>query len=1367
MENMSSVRPRIRIVLSGGDRALERLGRVLAARLPDVDLGDTPDAQADINYYIPLNGRSTAVSTREIGWVPSDTGQGDHGVDLVICPDAATRDALLQSDVGDVVVIPQGLLEGTLETDVQIGVARQTDDPKMPKITGITWRYIDTAAMDQDPSGICRTLDYVLVSGRSAAGTFLASVAQASGTPIIAGDAAGLDAQAQQVFRTDDADDLSRVLLAAVAAAQARCRAAEDLSWDAFADAHARAFDRVCTQDETAYGAADPSVDFAGPVRLLLHGDEHKSLGGPSVRVPRTAQTLRMQGVAAQAAAYTGAAADITEEMVHLFNVWNPASALLALEQLKAAGKRVVLSPIYLDLRACSFWQAQLPDLPLDDLEAHAATYAKALAHLEGRGRLFEPVAGYNAMVRAMLDMADHVIFLSQAERDALENLGAAVEDDRASLVPNPVDAALWQSGDPDLFRDTYLKDLPGPQDYVLCVGRIEERKNQLLLARAMRDLPLRLVLVGHAGNPAYAERVRAAAGPDFLIVDRLDVGGEMLCGAVAGARVFCLPSWAEGASLAALEAAAAGAQMVLGDHSSERAYFGDLATYCDVGDPRSIRDAIASCLEMPSKEKATHAQALKAKIAQEYSWDAHATATARAYAQAVKNPPRAVGPALGGLGVPAVRGDLVFDLTALAHDAQGHSQGARTQALLVKALRGIAADVRFVCWNDDSAGFIDLPDAAAAPVSAWRYCTGGTGLPQDSPVHASLTQECTLVVAGDFWRHDADYLSGLADLKARSGCALVPLIEDLDPLAFPFRYDGADAGAFQRGFNRLARLADGFLTVSQATAQRTRDAVARLLPEVPPITPIRLGAAARIQTGNIEPSALSRVFVTRQYVLAAGPVDARANLDMLIRVWTRFADADIHADLHLVIAGDVAPSAHHIPDRIARDPRLAARVHTLSGLGDGDLDWLYHNCLFTVFAAHDTDRALPVAQSLAYAKPCLASSAGAVPEIAPDLVEQIDPEDFTTWHRRISRYAASPALRHKRAQTIAENYSAVSWEETAQALVETVRVPRAVRGAVPVFAGAPIDAGMQGGVTQAFFGEGWHPREGWGRWAAAKCCDVTLNLSRQASGDVDIIPVMMHLALCPDGGRPRQLTVGAGAQVLFDAPVFGGDVEVWCDIIVLVPTEALDAQGCITLALDMPLAWQEPQTPATATTRQVGIGLVRMVVLDKVLCNPLHALRSPALWSTGNTGVMIDMVDPAHRAAMNTLGVGDAHEFSPAWGQGSRAGRCNIAVPVLPCAEAQTVHVTCRPVATQNHAVIAEFYWNGRHVAKAVWNDDRTVRIEIALSVQDMAVQAPHVLSVRTDSLLVPVDLGLGLTESIAGVGVFGVEMLPQEQTG
>ena len=95
------------------------------------------------------------------------------------------------------------------------------------------------------------------------------------------------------------------------------------------------------------------------------------------------------------------------------------------------------------------------------------------------------------------------------------------------------------------------------------------------MLLAALKDLDIPIVLAGHAGDAAYAANVRRFAGPNVHLIGRLD-SPQAVSDALAAASIFALPSFSEGAPLAALEAGASGVSMVLSNRSSEREYFGE-----------------------------------------------------------------------------------------------------------------------------------------------------------------------------------------------------------------------------------------------------------------------------------------------------------------------------------------------------------------------------------------------------------------------------------------------------------------------------------------------------------------------------------------------------------------------------------------------------------------------------------------------------------------------------------------------------------------------------------------------------------------------------------------------------------------------
>src|SRR5206468_11909835 len=111
-----------------------------------------------------------------------------------------------------------------------------------------------------------------------------------------------------------------------------------------------------------------------------------------------------------------------------------------------------------------------------------------------------------------------------------------------------------------------------GDDEFVLCVGSIDTRKNQPMLAHALAGGERPLVLVGPCYEPSTLRLVEELGGDTVRRFDRLP--RELVASAMAGASVHVLPSFAEGSALASMEAAAAGCPVVVSNRSSEFEYY-------------------------------------------------------------------------------------------------------------------------------------------------------------------------------------------------------------------------------------------------------------------------------------------------------------------------------------------------------------------------------------------------------------------------------------------------------------------------------------------------------------------------------------------------------------------------------------------------------------------------------------------------------------------------------------------------------------------------------------------------------------------------------------------------------------------------
>ncbi|MHB0869706.1 MAG: glycosyltransferase [Chloroflexota bacterium] len=485
---------------------------------------------------------------------------------------------------------------------------------------------------EQMPS-FYNSIDYVLVPAYYEGGPMSVLEALASGKEVIAPPIGFVQDYPHIQYNTGDAEDLRRVLRELVERRQRLRRTVAHRTWQAWAEDHDRLFRQLLRDGcPSAFNVSTVPARKNEHLRVLLatHAPENVTRGGPSIRVGKTAEELRKLGLLVDIVAE--ARPDPTGyDLVHVFNVWEPQAALEQLRHLRQFDVPIAFSPIYLDLSETAWTGRAVPRLfRQSDSPEVLKRYLDALADdsllLDGSGRpeVLEIEPGYFASVKELVNLADHLIALGEREMRKLWATG--VEPRPYTLVRNATEFDRFAKASAEPFVARY-----GVKDYVLCVGRLEHRKNQLLLVQALKDTGLPLVLVGQSLDPHYAELVRRHAESTVLFIDHLPHENDLLASAYAGARVFALPSWSEGAPLAALEAAAAGTALVLSNRSSEQEYFGDLARYCDPSSVESIRETVLEAYHKDARNKARRRR-LQTLVRSQYTWGKAAKDTLAAY---------------------------------------------------------------------------------------------------------------------------------------------------------------------------------------------------------------------------------------------------------------------------------------------------------------------------------------------------------------------------------------------------------------------------------------------------------------------------------------------------------------------------------------------------------------------------------------------------------------------------------------------------------------------------------------------------------------------------------------------------------------
>ncbi|WP_432260408.1 glycosyltransferase family 4 protein [Cupriavidus sp. TMH.W2] len=197
------------------------------------------------------------------------------------------------------------------------------------------------------------------------------------------------------------------------------------------------------------------------------------------------------------------------------------------------------------------------------------------------------------AEIAHQFSLADRVIANSEIECDTLARVFDQPRERFVSVL-NGVEPMFYEAVSPQLFREHF--DIGSA--FVLNVGNMEPRKNQLSLVRAMKAFPDRkLVLIGHQRDPAYARQCLEEGGNQVAYLGPLPHDSLLLRSAYAACEIFCLPSTLETPGLAALEAYAANCRIAVTQVGSTCEYFGDDAAYLDPADTQSIVRAILAAI--------------------------------------------------------------------------------------------------------------------------------------------------------------------------------------------------------------------------------------------------------------------------------------------------------------------------------------------------------------------------------------------------------------------------------------------------------------------------------------------------------------------------------------------------------------------------------------------------------------------------------------------------------------------------------------------------------------------------------------------------------------------------------------------------
>ena len=534
------------------------------------------------------------------------------------------------------------------------------------------------------------------------------------------------------------------------------------------------------------------------------------------------------------------------------------------------------------------------------------------------------------------------------------------------------------------------------------------------------------------------------------------------------------------------------------------------------------------------------------------------------------------------------------------------------------------------------------------------------------------------------------------------SGACLGAYIYDFIPLTNPEYCHPYLTERFSNTMSELLLQLDFALTISEYVGAELKRLTKIAGYQNIPSTSVKL--AHVLDFKNVDEgssSSVTRSLAGAEFVLCVGSIAAHKNHLYAIQVWRLLIESGVFPPI-LVIAGKRGYGAEDLFTQLTNTNYLDGRVKVVEGLDDDSIAELYTNCLFTLFPSYVEGWGLPVGESLAHGKICLASKTTSIPEVGEDFVCYIDPYNVRSATNTIATLLGDRERLHRLELNIRQNFRARTWEEFGQDFVTAVRQhakltlnAAAQLRPLDVLLPRPTSTMWQHGkslpptrdfviqtIARSSLIAGWFPPEDWGCWMDGAEARLSIQTDQIAKARVRLI-LQLRSVFWP---RQNKLFVSAGDDsASMEVPTGAEDFALQLDCTVAA-NGRIDVE--LRLAGTITAGWGEE--------RILGVGL-RKLFFNTVDTRFDHIKAGTVVRPTslvGNTGASVSGHSPAAliEAARRQSYLTDGWLKPEPWGtwMGSSSARLMLQTDAAPGVLIRTV-LKFRSIAPRGGSLVLQ----------------------------------------------------------------------------
>ncbi|OEK06185.1 hypothetical protein A8C32_18870 [Flavivirga aquatica] len=358
-------------------------------------------------------------------------------------------------------------------------------------------------------------------------------------------------------------------------------------------------------------------------VLMVSRSTLYSSPGGDTIQIKETANFLRKLKVCVDIKLTNELINYDDYDLIHFFNIIRPNDILY---HIKKAKKPFVVSTIYVDYTEYEHknrggLMGLISKIFSPDQIEYIKTIARAIINNEKIYDLEYIFRGHKNSIKKVIEKSRMLLPNSKSEMDRIVKSYGLEANYR--VVPNAVNPLLF-----DNLNEKRIES--NERSGVICVGRVEGRKNQLNLIKALNDTNYNLYIIGNPSpnNIKYYEKCKEVAKENVIFINHLSQ--NELIKYYKKAKVHILPSWFETTGLTSLEAAYLGCNIVVTDKGDTLEYFKDFANYCEPDDIDSIKKAVKLAYSKKNNDKFVK------YIEENYTWQKTAEITKKAYLESI-----------------------------------------------------------------------------------------------------------------------------------------------------------------------------------------------------------------------------------------------------------------------------------------------------------------------------------------------------------------------------------------------------------------------------------------------------------------------------------------------------------------------------------------------------------------------------------------------------------------------------------------------------------------------------------------------------------------------------------------------------------